>query len=306
MFGTPYYSFRYKDVLFLCMFSNEGFQVISEEQIAYFKQVLADNEDVRWTMVFLHHPLWIYPHATGFGAVEDLIADRRYSVFAGHHHQYHYYNRKGQNYYVLATTGGGSGLLGNSFGQFDHVTWVTMTDEGPQLANLRLDGILPHDIANNETAALCGARMISVRFDTDVYVDDPKAFQSGVVKLTYTNDSDRPLYVRGRFYHHHQIQFFGAVYKGKIDLPESGTYTWSAISDEGIIIYLNGKAVVVDAVKHKEREATGTIDLEQGINSLEMHYYQRKKNLRADVFFTTPSGKKVHLQGSMMTYGEVR
>ena len=48
-------------------------------------------------------------------------------------------------------------LRGNYFGEFDHITWVTMTDAGPSMANLRLDGILPHDIVNNETKALSNA-----------------------------------------------------------------------------------------------------------------------------------------------------
>ena len=41
----------------------------------------------------------------------------------------------------LATTGGASRLAGIWEGQVDQVTWVTMTDKGPTIANLALDGI---------------------------------------------------------------------------------------------------------------------------------------------------------------------
>ena len=37
-------------------------------------------------------------------------------------------------------------MRGAALGEFDHVTWVTMTDQGPRMANLLVDGILPENI----------------------------------------------------------------------------------------------------------------------------------------------------------------
>ena len=105
----------------------------------------------------------------------------------------------------LATTGGGSPLLGNSFGSFDHLTWVTMSDEGPIITNLRLDGILPHDVANDETQLLTRKLLQSTQVKTDVFLDNPTDVQSGRAYITYHNASDQPLKVEGRFYHNHQI-----------------------------------------------------------------------------------------------------
>jgi hypothetical protein len=34
-------------------------------------------------------------------------------------------------------------LMGKDYGEMDHITWVTMTKDGPVVANLTLDGILP-------------------------------------------------------------------------------------------------------------------------------------------------------------------
>jgi hypothetical protein len=84
---------------------------------------------------------------TGWPKVEKALGDRKYTVFAGHIHHYAKYIRNNRSYYMLGTTGGGSQLRGTSFGEFDHATWVTMTDQGPQLANLRLDGILEDDVS---------------------------------------------------------------------------------------------------------------------------------------------------------------
>src|SRR5207237_5175905 len=53
---------------------------------------------------------------------------------------------------MLATTGGASKLRGPEYGEFDHLVWVTMKKDGPILANVLLDGILPEDLRSVETA----------------------------------------------------------------------------------------------------------------------------------------------------------
>lgn len=74
------------------------------------------------------------------------MEDRDYTVFAGHVHRYAKAVRNGKRYYILATTGGtGEGDAGKPAGiaqcEFDHIVWVTMTDDGPVMANLLLEGI---------------------------------------------------------------------------------------------------------------------------------------------------------------------
>jgi hypothetical protein len=53
-----------------------------------------------------------------------------------------------RNYYVLATAGGGSGLRGPQYGQFDHLTLVTMVDAKPKVANIAIDGIIDDNPRN--------------------------------------------------------------------------------------------------------------------------------------------------------------
>src|SRR3712207_5735814 len=88
----------------------------------------------------------------GWLEMEKLLAGRPYTVFAGHVHRYQKFVRQGQNYYQLATTGGGSKLRGTKHGEFDHLVWVTMKKDGPVLANLLLDGVLPEDLRAPVTA----------------------------------------------------------------------------------------------------------------------------------------------------------
>ena len=59
--GASYYHFIYKDVLFLCLNTQDGkgeSGFIGTDQAAYAVDVLARNAGVRWTFVFMHQPLW--------------------------------------------------------------------------------------------------------------------------------------------------------------------------------------------------------------------------------------------------------
>lgn len=146
-FGRPYYHFVYKDVLFLCLDTEDPPSTnMSEAQRAYVAKVLEKYPDVRWTLVFMHKPLWEREEPTGWETIEGLLQNRDYTVFAGHHHTYLKSKRFGRRYILLATTGGSSTMLGPDAGKFDHVTWVTVTDDGPRIANLLLDGILDEDV----------------------------------------------------------------------------------------------------------------------------------------------------------------
>jgi len=154
-FGRTYYHFVYRDVLFLCLNSEDPPNAhrsdsLSEQQLEYFRNVLAENKNVRWTFLFFHKPMWARQKSSGWDVMEKMLADRDYTVFTGHEHNYFKYVRKGQNYYVLSVTGGGYKTedrkirepRGTEYCEFDHIVWVTMTDNGPVISNLLLDGIL--------------------------------------------------------------------------------------------------------------------------------------------------------------------
>lgn len=153
-FGRSFYEFRYNDVLFLALNSEdppkeEPFR-FSPEQQKWVVDVLARNQDVRWTFVLMHKPAWTYPNddhtKSGWAAIEQALGERPYTVFAGHKHNYARFVRNGRDYIMLATTGGASKLRGTSDGEFDHVAWVTMKETGPVIANIMLDGIVDKDV----------------------------------------------------------------------------------------------------------------------------------------------------------------
>jgi hypothetical protein len=150
-FGPAYYSFVHRGVLFVCLNTEDGQKPgLGDEQVDAISLAIDQHPDVRWTLLFMHRPLWLSqegePGRLQFERIEQKLAGRPYTVFAGHFHRYTSHVRNDRRYLVLATTGGGSSLRGPLFGEFDHVAWVTMTDQGPRVANLMLDGIADENV----------------------------------------------------------------------------------------------------------------------------------------------------------------
>ena len=205
-YGRRYYDFTYKNTLFIIMDSNDDDDhSLTREQTDFALESIRQHPDARWTFVLMHHPIWTYDTHGRFEEIETALSDRAYTVIAGHTHHYTHENRKGQNYYILATSGGGSSLRGNYFGEFDHITWVTMTDGGPSLANLRLDGILPHDIATRETQLLAGELAKNASFEHVLLCNQGEKFTDGTLYFNFQNGGAEPINIRLQFYHQHQL-----------------------------------------------------------------------------------------------------
>ena len=108
------------------------------EQIAFIEDALAKYHDVRWTFLFLHEPSWENP-SDSFKAIQGLLKARKHTFFAGHLHYYDYDLIDGHEYITMGPAG--ASFHHDGPGNVDHVTWVTMTDDGPQIANIALKGV---------------------------------------------------------------------------------------------------------------------------------------------------------------------
>jgi len=110
----------------------------SADQVAYLKKVLEKNKGVRWTFLFMHEPAW--EKSTGnFKEIAKLLKGRNHTFFAGHLHYYDYDKIDGVEHITMGPTGASFHHEGP--GNVDHVTWVTMTESGPQIANIALKGL---------------------------------------------------------------------------------------------------------------------------------------------------------------------
>ena len=175
---------------------------------------------MRWTFILMHHPIWTYKTDGRFEEIESALKDRKYTVIAGHEHHYHQAQKNGANYYILSTTGAGSALKGNYFGEFDHIAWITMNNNGPIMANLRLDGILPHDISNDKTKELAAPLLNNAKLNNLLLCNKGYLFTNGTLYLSFKNPTKSKLNIEISFFHHHQLQIKDAIIKTVAE-PES-------------------------------------------------------------------------------------
>jgi len=210
-YGRRYYNFVYKNTLFITLDSNDDDDYnLTQKQTDFVLKSLKDNPNVRWTFIFMHHPIWTYDTGGRFEAIQEALRNRKHTVIAGHVHRYHHSVHDNANYYTLATTGGGSTLLGENFGRFDHITWMTMTDDGPVMANLKLDGILPHDVTTDETMARANPLLANTRLNHILLCNKGEKFEHGTLYFSFRNPTDEDLKIEINFFHHHQLQIPGS------------------------------------------------------------------------------------------------
>jgi hypothetical protein len=193
--GPSRYYFIYQDVLFLVLNSNDAEDMgtgYSDEQLAWAKGVLDKHPDVRWTFVFQHKPFWLY-EKEWWEKAEPIFEGRKHTFFAGHVHNYSYAERGNIQYVTLGTTGGGSRMRGPAFGEFDHLMWVTVTDEGPKMAAIALDGIFPVDFRTPEIAEQLKSFRDRTAVTSKPVLIEGTALESAAWEISVTNPWDKPL-----------------------------------------------------------------------------------------------------------------
>jgi hypothetical protein len=52
---------------------------------------------------------------------------------------------------------------GPEYGEMDHIVWVTMTEKGPEVANILLDGIIPDDAATQNNIKVPVRRKLDIK-----------------------------------------------------------------------------------------------------------------------------------------------
>jgi len=148
-YGSPYYSFNYKNCHFIVLFTEshgvEGRLVgidADDGQIAWLAKDLVASRGAVHTFVFLHRP-WPGPK------VMDLFKGRPTTVFAGHVHGYQEFWKDGVNYHVLGTTGGA--MSGDIYsGGLYHYMLVSVSGKEVSPAVVRVGTILPDTFLSAE------------------------------------------------------------------------------------------------------------------------------------------------------------
>jgi serine/threonine-protein phosphatase CPPED1 len=86
-------------------------------------------------------PAWQKDGNPGLDRLRAALGDRPYTAFAGHCHNYQRTVFDGRDHIRLGPTGGVR-ILDTDDGDWDHITTVTVTADGPRIANIVLDGVI--------------------------------------------------------------------------------------------------------------------------------------------------------------------
>jgi 3',5'-cyclic AMP phosphodiesterase CpdA len=115
------------------------------EQVEWARSTIAASADVRWTFLLMHMPAWQADGdgnaPAGWASIVDAFGERPYTALCGHVHNYQRRVINDREHIRLGPTGGLWVKSGDE-GNFDHVMVVTMTAEGPVIANVVLDAVL--------------------------------------------------------------------------------------------------------------------------------------------------------------------
>ena len=68
--------------------------------------------------------------------------------------------------------------------------------------------------------------------------------------------------------------YFGLRLLGQVDVPASGSWTFSLGSDQSAVLLIDGEEVVVDTSGHSYRWKSGAVQLEQGKHDFEVRYWE--------------------------------
>jgi len=102
-----------------------------------------------------------------------------------------------------------------------------------------------------------------------------------------------------------QSDYFGLRAEGLIEIPSAGEWTFGLGSDQSASLYINGQPVVIDESGHSFRWRSGTIELEPGLHSFEVRYWDGWSQSGLLVSWTPPGGVEEVIPPSAFSHSEV-
>ena len=85
---------------------------------------------------------------------------------------------------------------------------------------------------------------------------------------------------------------FGFIYRGYIEIPESGTYTFFTTSDDGSDLFIGDEKIVDNDGNHGAQERSGRIGLQAGLHPITIRYFQGLSSFAFEYAWQGPSISK--------------
>jgi hypothetical protein len=93
---------------------------------------------------------------------------------------------------------------------------------------------------------------------------------------------------------------FAIRFKGYIDIPSDGEYTFYSSSDDGSKIWINGFPIVDNDGTHGMIEASGDVILEKGKHKIEVQYFENVLGQDMQISYKGPGIRKTEIPGSVL------
>lgn len=90
-----------------------------------------------------------------------------------------------------------------------------------------------------------------------------------------------------------RFEWFGIIYTGRIQIAKPGTYHFHAVSDDGVILWIDGKQVLANDSIHGPDDSNGDVKLSRGMHDLKLWYFQGPATqIALQLFVTVPGGQE--------------
>jgi len=94
-----------------------------------------------------------------------------------------------------------------------------------------------------------------------------------------------------------QDEWFAIRYTGSVMAPVKATWNLKLVSDDGAVVYIDGKRILDNDGVHGPTTTTANVDLEAGKHALQLDYFQEKKGAVALQLFAVVGGREVPVTG---------
>ncbi len=188
--GEPYYSFDIKGLHFVILDNSrwEIVQTLPQEQIDWLINDLGKNRNATNTFVFYHKPFWYAGVAknqpdTLHGIFKQFGVR---AVFSGHFHIYFSGRYDGILYTDVGSSGGETdpGPTGLQY----HFLWVTVDDNGIEIAPVKMGSILPwEEVTADEMLNTEKIDWNALTFNTPLIVNDNLELPTKEISLMIKN-----------------------------------------------------------------------------------------------------------------------
>jgi hypothetical protein len=82
---------------------------------------------------------------------------------------------------------------------------------------------------------------------------------------------------------------FGLVFEGLIDVPEDAVYSFTATSDDGSRVWIDGERVIDNDGEHAPEPKTGQIGLAKGLHEIRVEFFERMGGQALEVTWGGPA-----------------